>query len=105
MTTQSYFLDIDLDGDLDAFLLNIPRPNVYKPSPLRHNYGDSFYENLGIDFSNRRVISKKFAFGLGIAASDFDNNGEFDLYFSNDYDEGDFYFSNASKDFKNNIKN
>ena len=42
MTTQSYFLDIDLDGDLDAFLLNIPRPNVYKPSPLRHNYGDSF---------------------------------------------------------------
>lgn len=107
---QSAFLDFDLDGDLDMYLMNhhpqtIAIGNPSKTSPL----GDKFYINEDGRFVDKTtevgIISSAMAYGLGIGVSDLNHDGWPDLYISNDYDEPDYmYINNRGKGFEEVVK-
>ncbi|MBT7550398.1 MAG: CRTAC1 family protein, partial [Gemmatimonadetes bacterium] len=108
------FLDYDADGDLDLFVANYVhfsltdntvckqgkvrsycQPDVYEPT------SDLLYRNDGTAFSNITAaagIALKGR-GLGVAFSDYDLDGDTDIYVANDgnmnflYDNRQGYFS------------
>jgi enediyne biosynthesis protein E4 len=104
-STHSAFLDFDLDGDLDMYLLN---HNVILPTSndlmkLKSQYdplaGDKFYENRDGRFYD---ISKdvglrqnSIGYGLGVGVGDLDENGYPDIYVCNDYLEQDYLYLNS----------
>ncbi len=121
-TTQAAFFDYDLDGDLDLFLLNhsktffSPFFNSEKLRNSRHPYfGNRLYRN-DMEYSplegppaeeagGQRGVFKDVSeeagihgsglnYGLGIAVSDFNQDGYPDIYVSNDYEEQDFLYIN-----------
>jgi enediyne biosynthesis protein E4 len=107
--TQSTFFDMDNDGDLDLFVMNHSLRNIegdavkwpktfagldpqeakkHINALLRNEGNGSFTditEEAGLD---------KPGFGLGIAISDFDENGYLDIYIANDYFIPDFFYMN-----------
>lgn len=107
-TTQSAFFDYDLDGDLDAFLLNTA-PDLQNPSTLRRtmnngNYpsSDKLYRNEGpgpdghpvfVDVSIQAGIRYE-GLGLGVAISDLNQDGWPDIYCSNDFMSSDILYLN-----------
>ena len=103
---QSAFIDYDLDGDLDMYLMNhnpqtFGMGNTESFSPL----GDRFYENRDGKYVNVTkevgIHSNAIAYGLGIGVADLNNDGWPDLYVSNDYDEPDYmYINQKDKTFK-----
>ena len=97
------FLDFDLDGDLDLYVLNnvISRevPTNYRPK-LRDGSSpnnDHFYENLGNgrfqDITIKAGITLE-GYGLGIAVTDFNKDQYPDMYISNDYISNDILYIN-----------
>ncbi len=111
-STQAYFFDYDLDGDLDLFLLNhantfyAPFINTKKLRNLRHPYfGNKLYRNDNMKYVE---VSKKAGihgsglnFGLSAAVSDINMDNWPDLYVTNDYDEQDFcYINNKNGTFR-----
>ncbi len=104
-STQAAFLDHDLDGDLDLFLLNhsLRYNSTFAP---RKSYegtmdslsGDYLFRNDGGRFTdvsaaagiNRSVIG----YGLGIAVSDINLDGYPDIYIGNDFHENDYLYIN-----------
>ena len=107
-TTQSAFFDYDLDGDLDAFLLNTS-PDLQNPSTLRRtmnngNYpsSDKLYRNEGlgpdghpmfVDVSIQAGIRYE-GLGLGVVISDLNQDGWPDIYCSNDFMSSDILYLN-----------
>ena len=103
--TQAAFFDYDLDGDLDCFLLNhsVHRNGSFAP---RENFlgtyhplsGDRMYRNDGKTFVDvtkaSGINSSSISYGLGIAVSDFNNDGYPDLYIGNDFHENDYLYIN-----------
>jgi hypothetical protein len=100
---HSAFLDYDLDGDLDLYVLNnivsqhVPtnyRPKITDGSAINN---DAFYENLGNgtfrDITVRAGITYE-GYGLGIAVGDVNVDGWPDLYISNDYIANDLLYIN-----------
>ncbi|HYC85753.1 MAG TPA: VCBS repeat-containing protein [Chryseosolibacter sp.] len=105
-STQAAFLDFDLDGDLDMFLLNHARITYnpfYNSKKLRNTrhrqYGNRLYRNDNgqyLDVSERAGIhGSGINFGLGVAISDLNNDGWPDIYVTNDYEEQDFCYLNS----------
>ena len=77
------FLDFDNDGLQDLFFVNGGEtPRGRAPAPVRH----ALYRNLGggrfVDVSTKAGIAKSAFFGMGVAAADYDNDGDTDLYIS-----------------------
>lgn len=104
-STQAAFFDYDNDGDLDMFLLNhsktfySPFFNTTKLRNTRHpSFGDRLYrndDNHFVDVSiEAGIYGSGLNFGLGVAISDFNNDGYADMYVTNDYDEQDFLYIN-----------
>jgi hypothetical protein len=113
-STQAAFFDYDLDGDLDAYLLNSStheeRGNVF--APQRDAYhpraGDRLYRNDGERFvdvtAEAGIYGTVEGYGLGVAASDLDLDGCPDLYVNNDFQENDFlYYNNCDGTFTESI--
>ncbi|GGW49480.1 VCBS repeat-containing protein [Arenibacter certesii] len=104
-STQAVFFDYDLDGDLDMFLLNhansyySPFFNSTKLRNTRHPFfGNSLYRNDDNNFvevsESAGIYGGGLNFGLGVAISDFNQDGFPDIYVSNDYEEQDFLYLN-----------
>ncbi len=103
-STQAAFLDYDLDGDLDMYLLNhSTHPNRnYGRGSKRDQFdsisGDRFFENKnGIfeDISEKVGIHQGvIGYGLGVAVGDLNNDGYPDVYIGNDFFENDYVYIN-----------
>ncbi len=105
-TTQSAFLDIDNDGDLDLYVMNHPIQDVKnkkssvgaimeliaKGSPD----SDVLLENIDgkfVDITKQAGLANH-SYGLGLSIADINNDGYQDLYVSNDYMAPDFLYIN-----------
>jgi hypothetical protein len=107
-TTQSVFFDMDNDGDLDLFLLNHPQNTKNSNEPTKSlyeveemtrrgsPYSDRLYENKNGIYTEitKKAGLNNHAFGLGVAVTDFNNDGYADLYISNDYMAPDYVYIN-----------
>jgi hypothetical protein len=103
--TQAAFLDYDMDGDLDLFLLN---HSVHQNGTFaaRSNFlgtynelsGDRLYKNEGnrfVDITKESGInSSAISYGLGISVADINLDGYPDLYIGNDFHENDYLYIN-----------
>ncbi len=110
-STQTYFLDYDKDGDMDAFLINQPgefvsamlvNAKMEKGKMLmiddtsRMYVSHRLYENQNGTFKD---ISKKagistYAFGLSATMADFNQDGWPDIYVANDFKKPDYLYIN-----------
>ncbi len=107
-STQAAFLDYDLDGDLDMYLLNhsVHTSRSYGASELRYDHdtlaGDRMYRN---EISEGRhqftdvtgesgIFSSQIGYGLGVNICDVNNDGWPDIYISNDFHEDDYFYIN-----------
>ena len=104
-STQAVFVDYDMDGDLDMFLLNhsVHRNGAFAP---RKNFtgtydplsGDRIYRNDGNTFTDvtkqTGIHSSAISYGLGVAVADINLDGYPDLYVGNDFHENDYLYIN-----------
>jgi hypothetical protein len=105
-STQAVFVDYDMDGDLDMYLLNhLPHQNgTYGPrDEMLHTSGplsgDRLYRNDGNNHftdvtKTTGINSSLLGYGLGIVASDINLDGYPDLYIGNDFHENDYLYIN-----------
>ncbi len=111
LSIHAVFFDFDRDGDLDVYLLNNSLKSVGAYDLVRDQRdiasedGNQFLVNEDGRFVNKTrelgIYSSSIGFGLGIAASDFNQDGYLDLYVGNDFFEKDYYYLNqAGKGFK-----
>ncbi len=108
-SSQATFFDMDKDGDLDLFVMNHSSINyekdvhkweevlLNKPARIREKSYSTLYRNNGngtFDDITKESGLYRPGFGLGVAVSDFDENGFLDIYVANDYFIPDFMFFN-----------
>ena len=110
--TQAYWLDYDLDGDLDCYLVNTPNDfltttrvrvsahptlgyervttpiEIWESDQLLRNDNGRF-----TDVSTQAGINNR-AFGLSAIIMDINEDGRPDIYVCNDYIEPDFLYIN-----------
>lgn len=114
-TTSAAFFDYDNDGDLDLYVLNHPAQtgseefNNSEVLAMKSAGPDSdvLLENQDgyfVDVTKKAGI-KAHMFGLGLAISDFNNDGYQDIYVSNDFIDPDLlYINNGDGTFSEEIK-
>jgi len=112
---QASFFDMDVDGDLDMYLINRPDEfflnyqDVLKGKntnrPLNQ---DKLYRNDSgsyVDVSKTAGITQNYGYGLGLLTSDINQDGHIDIYVANDYLESDYlYISQGDGTYVNKIK-
>ena len=106
MSIQSMFIDFDLDGDLDCYILNTIKRDRSARTLNIGNESNLFYENINGHFVDRtnEVGVWNLSNGLGIGASDFNLDGRPDIYVSNDFETKDFLLINEDNKFKEETK-
>lgn len=103
-SNQATFFDYDQDGDLDLYVANHPHgfrldieDRKIKEKALPMDESDHLYrQEADGSFTN---VSKEagimnWAFGLGVIASDLNQDGLVDIYMGNDFSERDNYWIN-----------
>lgn len=111
-STHASFFDMDLDGDLDCFILNNsytdPKRIAANARAGRQNFGasggDRLFENIDgkfVDITEQAgIYSGDIDFGLGVSIGDVNNDLYPDIYISNDFWERDYlYFNNQDGTF------
>ncbi len=103
-SSSAAFLDYDLDGDLDMYLLNhaVHTQESYGKAEVRkkrdYQTGDKLLRNDNgkfIDVSEQAgIYGGVNGYGLGVAISDFNQDGYPDIYVGNDFHEDDYYYLN-----------
>jgi len=103
-SSSAAFLDYDLDGDLDIYLLNhaVHTPESFGHANLRntrsYEAGDKLLRNDGgkfVDVSEEaNIFGGITGYGLGIAIADFNVDGYPDIYVGNDFHEDDYLYIN-----------
>lgn len=102
--SSAAFLDYDLDGDLDMYLLNhaVHTPESFGHSDLRnkrtYETGGKLLRNDGnkfIDISEEaKIYGGINGYGLGVGVSDMNSDGYPDIYVGNDFHEDDYLYIN-----------
>ncbi|MES2681700.1 MAG: VCBS repeat-containing protein [Bacteroidota bacterium] len=111
-STQAYFYDLDVDGDLDLFLLNHP-PEMQYANKIQLTYNPKgklvaqqdtqytnssyrYYQNTNNHFTDKTDAAglKTHSFGLSAVIDDFNKDGYPDIYACNDYSSPDLLFIN-----------
>lgn len=100
--TSAGFLDADLDGDLDLFVVNNlnweaaietacsnyrSQPDFCSPENYNAHSADRLYMlgRLGLqDYGQRLGLDSAPANGLGVCIADYDRDGDLDVYVAND---------------------
>ncbi len=103
-SSNAAFLDYDLDGDLDMYILNhaVHTQESFGHARLRYKRsyqtGDKLMRNDGDRFTDVSEEAGIFGgvngYGLGISIADFNNDGYPDIYVGNDFHEDDYYYLN-----------
>jgi hypothetical protein len=104
-STQTAFLDYDLDGDLDMYLMNhsLRFNGTFNERKSFYNTfdtlaGDYLFRNEKGKFTDATQASGVFGYligyGLGIAVSDINLDGWPDIYIGNDFHENDYLYIN-----------
>lgn len=103
-SSNAAFLDYDLDGDLDIYLLNhaVHNETSFGKADIRNNRtyesGDKLLRNDGNSYTDvsaeTGIYGGANSYGLGIAISDFNLDGFPDIYVGNDFHEDDYYYLN-----------
>jgi hypothetical protein len=103
-STSAAFLDYDNDGDLDMYLLNhaVHSESSFGKADIRnkrsYECGDKLFQNNKghfVDVSEKAgIFGGANGYGLGIAVSDFNLDGNPDIYVCNDFHEDDYYYLN-----------
>lgn len=103
-SSSAAFLDYDLDGDLDIYILNhaVHTQTSFGKADLRYKRnaqtGDRLMRNDGDHFTDvseeAGIYGGMNSYGLGIAVSDFNLDGYPDIYIGNDFHEDDYYYIN-----------
>jgi enediyne biosynthesis protein E4 len=115
--TQAAFLDYDLDGDLDVYVLTnaLESYNRNQAMGLKNDGTgksvDKFYRNEGIVdglpvFKNvsKEAGVQSEGWGLGIVVNDINSDGFPDVYVANDFMSNDhLYINSGNKSFVNKI--
>ncbi|MDP3313706.1 VCBS repeat-containing protein [Lutibacter sp.] len=113
-SNQATFFDFDLDGDLDMFLM---KNESVHPSATFGRYsrfvedapaGDKLLRNDNGVFTDvtksAGIFSSLTGYGLGLAISDFNQDGWPDIYIGNDFLENDYmYINQQNGTFKDQI--
>ncbi|WP_339865937.1 VCBS repeat-containing protein [uncultured Algoriphagus sp.] len=109
------FVDYDLDGDLDLYVLNneqsrsVPSNYRLKITDGSAVNNDKFYRNNGDGTFTDVTIEAGITiegYGLGVLVSDLNNDGWPDIHVSNDYVTNDIlYINNQDGTFSNQSKN
>ncbi len=114
-SSSAAFLDYDLDGDLDMFLLNhaVHTQESFGHADLRnkrsYESGDKLLRNDNGKFTDVSEAAGIYGgvngYGLGLAISDFNSDGYPDIYVGNDFHEDDYYYLNQTNGtFKESLK-
>ena len=114
-SSNAAFIDFDLDGDLDIYLLNhaIHTQDSFGKAEqrLKRNYqtGDKLLRNDGKKFTDISEVAGIYGgvsgYGLGVAVADFNQDGWPDIYVGNDFHEDDYYYlNNGDGTFTNRLK-
>ena len=103
-SSSAAFLDYDLDGDLDMYLLNhavhseLSFGNADIRNRRSYECGDKLFRNDNgkfVDVSEKAgIFGGANGYGLGLAVSDFNLDGYPDIYVCNDFHEDDYYYLN-----------
>ncbi len=124
-TTHAAFFDFDLDGDLDAYILNnsfIPvntlnmsgrrdlAANDWPVKDFLKKGGDQFLRNDNGHFTDitheAGIYNSLIGFGLGVTVGDINHDRWPDIYVSNDFYERDYlYINNGNGTFTEDIIN
>ena len=104
MGSGAAFADIDNDGDLDLYIVNIPRPLTQNASVasetnvLYRNNGDGTFT----DITDIAGIGHQ-GYGMGCVFADYDSDGNLDLYVTN-YGTNVLYRNNGDSTFSDVTK-
>jgi len=104
-STQAVFFDYNNSGRLDLFILNqsFHSERSYGQADLLRaemdpKAGDRLFRNDGGTFTDvteeAGIYSSSLGYGLGVAVSDIDLDGDPDIYVGNDFHEKDYLYMN-----------
>ena len=118
LSTHATFLDYDLDGDIDMFLVNNSFRSILDfdlEVNTRHiphmAGGDRLFRNEAPDArftdvtASSGIYNSEIGFGLGASVGDVNRDGWPDLYISNDFFEHDYlYINNQDGTFSESLR-
>jgi hypothetical protein len=104
MGSGAGFADIDNDGDIDLYIVNIPHPFTQDASP--DSKTNVLYRNNGYgtftDITNTAGVGHQ-GYGMGCVFADYDGDGSIDLYVTN-YGANVLYRNNGDGTFRDVTK-